>query len=124
MRNSTAFVLLLSFIMIGFTACKKDTDTTCNLAKTDKAPSAMGILFKAVKTGDGVISTLTYQVGATTKTISNPALPWSVTVDASAGDAISITATGTTSNGSLTISYDGKNATDEIQGSDYCSHSN
>jgi len=124
MKKYIALAVLLSFIMIGFTSCKKNTSTTCNLAKTDKAPSAMAIVFKATKTGDGAISTLTYQVGSTTKTVSNPALPWSVSVNASSGDAISISATGTTGDGSLTISYDGKNATSEIQGQDYCSHSN
>ncbi len=124
MKKFTILALLLSFVMVSFTTCKKDSGITCNLAKTDTAPSEMTILFKAIKTGDGVISTLTYQVGATTKTVTNPTLPWSVNVDASAGDAISITATGTTSDGSLTISYDGKNATDEIHGSDFCSHSN
>ncbi len=126
MKKFTILTVLLSFIMIGFTSCKKnETSITCHLGKADKAPSAMTILFKATKTGDGVISTLTYQVGSFTKTVSNPALPWNASVvNAAEGDNISITATGTTSEGSLTISYDGKNGTSEIQGKDYCSHSN
>ncbi len=124
MKKFTIMAILVSVIMIGFTTCKRDTSITCNLGKTDNALSNMTILFKAAKTGDGTLSTLTYKVGSTEKTISSPALPWSVNADASAGDAISITATGTTSDGSLTISYDGKNTTAEIHGSDYCSHSN
>ncbi len=119
-----SIALILSLIMITYTACKKDTEITCNLSKTDNAPADMSVIFKAVNTGDGAISTLTYKVGSTTKTISNPTLPWSVTVDAFDGDAISITAEGTTSDGSLTVSYDGKGSGHEIEGSDNCSHSN
>ena len=120
------FIVLAIFISftLGFAACKKNTSTTCNLDKTDTVPAAMDILFKATKKGDGSISTLNYKVGSLEKTISNPSLPWSAEVPALSGDAISITATGTTSNGSLTISYDGKSGGYEIQGSDDCSHSN
>ncbi len=119
----TAF---LSILIIGFfTSCKKDnTEITCQLSKSDNAPSDMPIIFKAFNTGDGAISTLTYQVGTAIETVTSPVLPWSVEVDALAGDNISITATGTTKDGSLTISYEGKNDTDEIMGEDYCSHSN
>ena len=124
MKKVSVVALLLSFVMISFTTCKKDTKITCNLEKADKAPSEMTIVFKAVKTGDGTISTLTYQVGSTVKTISDPVLPWTVSVDALADDNISIKATGTTEDGSLTISYDGENATDKIEGEDSCSHSN
>ena len=121
------FILLSLFaavIMAGFTTCKKTTTITCNLAKTDTAPSDMTIVFKAEKTGDGTISTLSYQVGTVTKTVTNPTLPWTTSVQASSGDAISITATGTTADGSITVSYEGENQTDKIQGEDYCSHTN
>jgi len=124
MKKITFITLSLLFFVLISSSCKKTTSTTCNLAKTDKVPSAMTIYFKADKTGDGTLSTLTYKVGTVEKTVSHPALPWSVQVSGSAGDNLSITAIGTTSNGSITISYDGKNATDEIKGSDYCSHSN
>lgn len=117
-------VVFLTFIVINYTACKKDTEITCNLSKTTSAPTDMDITFKAVNTGDGAISTLTYTVGATTKTIANPSLPWTVSVSALDGDGITILANGTTKDGSLTISYEGKSGGQEIQGSDYCSHSN
>ena len=124
MKKISILAILLAFIIIGSTACKKDEEITCNLSKSDTAPVDMTIQFKAVGTGDGTISTLTYKVGATSKTVSNPSLPWSVSVDALSGDAISITAEGTTKDGSLTVSYDGQASGNEIEGLDDCSHSN
>ncbi len=124
MKKFTVLAVFLSFIMIGFTSCKKGTTITCNLAKADKAPVDMTITFKAIGTGDGTISSLTYKTSTKEETISNPALPWSITADAAAGTNISITATGTTKDGSVTISYEGKSGGSEISGSDFCSHSN
>jgi hypothetical protein len=126
MKKLIVLATLLSFLMMGFyTSCKKkDTEITCNLSKSDTAPSDMPVTFKAVSTGDGAISTLTYQVGTTTITVTSPSLPWSVELSATANDAVSITATGTTKDGSLTISYDGTNATNTFYGEDNCSHSN
>ena len=114
----------MAFLFSTTYSCKKDSSITCNLSKSDTAPVDMSIVFKAVNTGDGAISTLTYKVGSTTKTISNPSLPWSISIDATSGDAISITATGTTKDGSITVSYDGIGSGNEIKGSDDCSHSN
>jgi len=124
MKKISILAILLAFAIIGSTACKKDEEITCNLSKIGSASEDMSIEFKAEGTGDGTISTLTYKVGSTTKTVSNPSLPWSVTVSASAGDAISITASGTTKDGSITVSYDGIGSGSEIKGSDDCSHSN
>ena len=124
MKKISILAILLAFAIIGSTACKKDEEITCNLSKTGSASEDMSIEFKAEGTGDGTISTLTYKVGSTTKTVSNPSLPWSVTVSASGGDAVSITASGTTKDGSITVSYDGIGSGSEIKGSDICSHSN
>ncbi len=124
MKKLTILIILLSFVMIGFTSCKKATSITCNLAKADKAPVNMTITFKAISTGDGTISSLTYKTSTKEETISNPALPWSITADAAAGTDVSIAATGTTKDGSLIISYEGKSGGSEISGQDFCSHSN
>jgi len=126
MKKFIVFTTLLSLILLGvfFTSCKKDTEITCNLSKSDTAPSDMPVTFKAVNTGDGAISAITYQVGSKVETITSPSLPWTVELDAAAGDAVSISATGTTKDGSLTISYLGENSTSKISGEDYCSHSN
>ncbi len=117
-------IILLAGLIFALSSCKKNVDTACNLAKSAIAPSAMDITFKAVKTGDGTISSLTYKVGNTEKTVTDPRLPWSVTLGATKGSPISITATGRAKNGSLTISYNGENATGAIHGSDFCKHSN
>jgi len=125
MKKFIVISTIMSLILIGLSSsCKKDTEITCQLGKSDMVPSDMLITFNAVRTGDGAISTLTYQVGSTSKTVTSPSLPWTIEEDALAGDAISITAIGTTKDGSLTISYDGTNATSEITGEDNCSHSN
>jgi len=124
MKKIGIVAMLLLLIMITYTACKKDEEITCNLSKSGTAPVDMMIQFKAEQTGDGTISTLTYTVGSSGETISNPTLPWSVTVNASSGEAISITASGTTKDGSVSVSYDGQASGSEIKGIDNCSHSN
>lgn len=119
--SSLAIIFFVS-VLVSYTACKKET--ACNLATADTAPVEMDIVFKAVNTGDGAISTLTYTVGTKSLTVTDPNLPWAMTVSALSGDAISITANATTKDGSLTISYKGSSGGHEIEGSDQCSHSN
>ena len=126
MKKFSALAILMSFIMIGFMSCSKSSSgpTTTSLdAGTEQAPSAMTINFTATQTGDGAITTLTYTVGTNTQTVSNPTFPWSASVDASAGDNVSMTATAVTTTGSVTITYDGQNATDHITGTDSVSTS-
>lgn len=126
MKKNSILVLFLSFIMIGFTSCsKKDNSaTTSSLdAGTEQTITDITIHFTASQTGDGAISTLTYTVGSASQTVTNPTLPWSVSVDANAGDNISMTATAITTNGSVKIEYDGSNATETIHGEDSCSTS-
>ncbi|UBM63487.1 hypothetical protein LA303_05835 [Candidatus Sulfidibacterium hydrothermale] len=124
MKKFTFSTLFLAVLFIGLISCNKDdSDNTCNIGKSDTAPIAMDIHFSATQTGDGTIATLTYEVGNTKETVTNPSLPWSIDVQAAAGDAISITASGTADNGSIEVSYDGISGTTEIKGEDYCSHS-
>jgi hypothetical protein len=123
MKKLLISILFLTGIMAGFTTCNNKVNTTCHLAKSNTAPVDMDVIFEADKTGDGVISTLTYQVGSLTKTFSNPPLPWSDTVSAKAGDEISITATGNTTNGTLSVSFHGENGKDHVKASDFCAHS-
>lgn len=127
MKKISSLALLLSFIMIGFTSCSKSdgggaTTTSLN-ATAQPVSTAMSIEFTAIQTGDGTISTLTYTVGSTTQTVTNPTLPWSITVDATAGDNVSMTATAITTNGSVNIAYDGNNGGETVHGSDSCSTS-
>lgn len=126
MKKLTALAILLSFILIGFSSCSKggSGSTTTDLDTGTKQPTtAMTINFTATQTGDGTITTLTYTVGSTTQTVSNPTLPWSASVDATAGDNVSMTATAVTTNGSVTITFDGQNSTEHITGMDSVSTS-
>ena len=124
MKKISILAILLASVIISFSTCKKDEEITCDLSKTGTAPVDMIIQFKAVGTGDGTISTLSYKVGSTSKIVSNPSLPWTVSVSALSGDDISITASGTTKDGSLTVSYQGQASGNEIEGFDDCSNSN
>jgi hypothetical protein len=127
MKKISSLVLLMSFIMIGFTSCSKNDGggaTTSSLnANAQTVSSAMSIEFTAVQTGDGTITTLTYTVGSVTQTVTNPTLPWSISVDATAGNNISMTATAITTNGSVNIAFDGSNGGETVHGSDSCSTS-
>ena len=114
--------LLIGLLLIGFTSCNKEKEVDCNLSKGDQAVVEMPIIFTASEDGDGVISSLTYKVGDTQETITSPYLPWTITIDATEGDDILITATGTVKNGSIKITYEGKSGGIEIAGSDDCSN--
>lgn len=93
---------------------------TCNLSKQAQVDESMTITFSATQTGDGEMKTLTYKVGSDENKIDNPTLPWEIDVDVSAGSAISIEASGTTTNGSLKVMMKGSNSTTTIEASDYC----
>jgi hypothetical protein len=125
MKKISILALFLAVLMIGFSSCKKSaSSTTTNLdTGAQQVTSAMSVQFSASQTGDGVITTLTYVVGSTSKTVTNPTLPWTVTVDASAGDNVSMTAVATTTNGSAKITYYGSNGTQTVQGQDSVSTS-
>jgi len=112
MKKLSALAILMAFIMIGFMSCSKDSSssspTTWNLdAGSHQVSNDMTITFSAAQTGDGVISSITYTVGPSSQTVTNPTLPWSVDVSAKAGNNVSMTAIGTTTNGSVTITYGG-----------------
>jgi len=124
MRQYSSLILILTFILIGFGSCKKDTEITCNLNVADQAPINMTISFSATQTGDGTISTLTYKTSAGEETITNPSLPWTIDVTADEGTDISITAQGKVKDGSLTVSYLGESQGSVVEGSDFCTHSN
>jgi hypothetical protein len=117
-------MLVFAFVVISFSSCKKDKEITCNLNTGDQADVEMTITFSATKTGDGVISSLTYKTSEKEETISNPILPWTIDVDAAEASDFSIVAEGTVKDGSITVAYHGLGLGSEMEGSDYCSHSN
>jgi len=115
---TSVLVILLSGIF--FTGCKKER--TCDLNATNSAGPGvdMTITYKAEQSGDGEISSLTYLTGSGAVTVTNPSLPWTISVEALATQVVGITATGTTKKGSLTISYEGMSGGNVIYGSDFC----
>lgn len=115
---------MLFVALIGFSACNKDKEKTCNLETENISPDNMPVIFVATQTGDGVISSLTYEISGNSNTVVNPGLPWTITEDAVAGTNVRIIATGKTTNGSLTISFHGQTNNSTVSGSDFCSDNN
>jgi hypothetical protein len=123
MKKNLIFSLFLTTLILVMAACNKEEERTCNLtAGPDQPFQTMTVVYSAVQTGDGVISSLTYYTSATDMvTVTNPQLPWSVTVTVDPGTNVMISATGTVKNGSLNVSYEGTAAGEYISGNDLCS---
>lgn len=121
MKKYLIHLMLFSVVTVGLLGCKKTSEITCNLSTASSQPPVeMNITYTATQTGDGTISSLTYMTIAGTITVQNPSLPWSITVPAMTSTNVSISATGTTKNGSLKINYEGNSGGATISGSDFC----
>jgi len=121
MKKRLVHIILLSVAVIGLLGCKKTQEITCNLSTaSSKPPVEMTITYTATQTGDGAMSSLSYVTISGTVTVQNPSLPWTVTVPALTSTDVAISATGTTKNGSIKISYEGIGSGAIISGSDYC----
>jgi hypothetical protein len=121
MKKYLIHLMLFSVVIIGLPGCKKTSEITCNLATaTSQPPVEMNITYTATQSGDGTISLLSYMTIAGTVTVQNPSLPWSITVPALTSTNVSISASGTTKNGSLKIGYEGISGGATISGSDFC----
>lgn len=121
MKKSFRIALLALLLIANITACKKTEEKTCSLATSPtRPPVEMNVVYSALQTGDGKISSLTYTTITGPVTVQNPTLPWTLTVPVLTTTDVSISATGTTTNGSLKILYDGTTTTSHILGSDYC----
>jgi hypothetical protein len=121
MKNNLVFALYLSLTLIVLISCKKTKDITCDLSTSaSQPPVEMNVLYTASQTGDGTISSLTYATISGPVTVQNPALPWTVTVPVLTSTNVTMSATGTTRNGSLTITYDGFNGGVSIHGTNSC----
>jgi len=121
--NVSMIILLL--LGIGLSGCKKTKEITCSLYAAPSQPAvAMTVVYTAEQTGDGTISSLSYVTNAGTVTVSNPILPWTISISVLSGTNVNISATGTTKNGSLKISYAGEattgSSTSKISGTDSC----
>ncbi len=121
MKKRLVYIVLLSVAVIGLIGCKKTKEITCNLSTAaSKPPVEMTIIYTATQTGDGTLSSLSYATISGIVTVQNPSLPWTVTVPVLTSTDVAISATGTTKDGSLKISYDGVGSGGTISGSDFC----
>jgi hypothetical protein len=121
MKTKLLYIVFLSVILVGLTGCKKSSEITCGLSTSASLPPVeMNVIYTATQSGDGVISSLSYVTISGTVTVPNPSLPWSVTVPVLTSTSVSISASGTTKNGSLEISYNGISGGSSISGRDYC----
>ena len=123
MKKQMILLIVITVVFVSFIGCKKNTEITCNLATSaTQPPVEMNIVYTAEKTGDGTIAFLSYVNISGTVTVQNPQLPWSITVPVLTTTNVAISATGTTNNGSLKITYDGTSGSATIKGSDFCEH--
>jgi hypothetical protein len=122
MKKIATILIVLAVAAASFSGCKKTTEITCSLFTAATTPPVdMVVVYTATATGDGTISTLSYVTPTGTVTVQNPSLPWTISVNVLTTTNVQITASGTTKNGSLTISYEGNVAGSRIYGSDFCS---
>jgi hypothetical protein len=120
--NSFRILLILGLFMFTLTNCNKESEITCNLNASAPAEGVdIEITYKAIATGDGTITSLTYTSSTGNITVTNPELSWTITTLVPANTPISIVATGTVKNGSLEVTYSGNGG--NIMGIDNCSQS-
>jgi hypothetical protein len=126
MKKNLFSALSLTSLILLTLSCNKDKEKECNLVLGPGRPAgAMSVVYSAAQTGDGVITSLTYNTSATDQvTVNNLTLPWSVTVNMSAGSTIQMTATGTAEDGSVIIYFKGNGAGEYLADSTNCSQSN
>lgn len=126
MKKQIPLLVLIVVIVFTFSNCKKSNNSsdpiTCNLSKQTQVSEDMTVSFSAIQTGDGLVKTLTYKIGTAENVVTNPSLPWELSVAISANSQISIKAEGTTTNGSVEVAMKGSGVTSTIYASDYCSH--
>lgn len=121
MKKRLVHIVFLTVAVIALIGCKKTKEITCSLSTAaSKPPVEMIITYTATQTGDGALSSLSYATISGTVTVQNPSLPWTITVSALTSTDVAISATGTTKDGSLKISYEGVGSGATISGSDFC----
>ena len=121
-RNSVLLFILFALAVAG---CKKETKetVTCSLlANPDTITVGMTVVYTATATGDGTMSALSYATSSGMVTVNNPTLPWTLTILVPSNTKITMTATGTVTNGSLDIDYKGTGEGHTTHASDNCAH--
>ena len=125
-------IAILSLMIVLLTNCDSTESSgpeSFNLAVTPtEANMDYSVEYKAEKTGDGQLSQIVYNTNDGQVTVDNPSLPWTVTVNIVQGTNISLEASGTASNGSVTITakaeHNSDGATASFTLTDYFSREN
>ena len=107
----TLFALVLFLFTIIDSCSKSDsnnsTPTTCNFGtNTVSTTSDVSVTYSASNKTSGTITSLTYLGAIGAVVVTNPTLPWTVTVTVPQGKSVNITAVGTAPpGGSLYLTY-------------------
>jgi hypothetical protein len=121
--------VLLSFLLLTSTTCSKSGNSSnnsksCSLQTgTAVITYAVNVLYSASKVGGANITTITYEGPAGNVYVSNPTLPWTISVSLIKGNSVAMSAVGTApSGGGLTISYAIQYPNNTVSDSVSCSH--
>jgi hypothetical protein len=128
MRSSRKAVSLALLALAGgafaLSACSDSDnpgDSACAL-QTDISNGVGTVTYTASGTGNGSVSTYTYNTDGGLVTVTDPTLPYAITVELATAHA-SATALGTASNGSITIGWQIGSEGSGEQDAVTCSHS-
>ena len=122
MKKIITVTLLLAGMLLLAASCKKDDKESCKPNSSSFTTTQdMTVQYRAMQSGDGTISSLTYYTSATdVDTVNNPQLPWSVTVDVNAGSNLMISAEGTARNGQVGVSFEAVGQGEYVLQGDTC----
>jgi hypothetical protein len=114
MKPSYAKILSISIILAAGISCSKSSNSsssTCTASTGDALPltSNQAVSYTASVTTGATISTISYQDSAGMTTLNKPSVPFSKTVNLKSGSTASITASGTTNSGKITVTSNGIN---------------
>lgn len=125
--SGSTFTLFCLILLLALFSCKKNEEEqvrTCDLTTTTDSLEVNKIVtYTATSTGDGTFAKITYQSFTGTVTVSNPVLPWTVTVPLAAGTKVLMTGLGTVKNGSLLVKFLAAAPGDTSYSTDKCSQS-
>ncbi len=112
-KNFVVTAVIIIFWISILSSCSKsssgnnNTPKQCNFETNTVATSSdIAVAYSATNSSGGSISSLIYKGPTGPVTVTNPTLPWSITVTIPKGDSVNIAAVGSAPSGSsLTLSY-------------------
>ena len=101
-------IFLCFYIVSGCTKSSSPKNNQCSFSTgSGTAAADAQVVYSATGTGSVSLTSVTYKgANGADVVVSNPALPWSTSIDFSSGGAVVVSAVGTASNGGLiTLTY-------------------